>query len=115
MWGESQDKEGDLKRVIEFTADHELYGRWMMKVVRDWKNSCDHNLSNITQNRQAWIGQAAVAYALGTPEDIVRLAWRHLTEQQQALANREADKAIAKWEEKNWRKDTYIPMFSMQE
>jgi hypothetical protein len=115
MWGEPKDKEEDLKRAIEFTGDHKLYGKWMRMVIKDWPKSCRHNLSNITQNRQAWIGHAAVAYALGIPEDIVRLAWRHLTEQQQILANKEADKAIAAWEEKNCRKDTYIPMFTMPE
>lgn len=102
MWGSvnSSDREAHLQRAIEFTGDYKLYGSWMLKVTEQWKYSCEHNLSDLSQNRRAWIGHAACALAFQCPEDIVRGAWGHLTEQQQILANREADRAIKIWEKK---------------
>lgn len=72
----------------------------MLQVADKWKYSCEHNLSNKTQNRKAWIGHAACALALGCPEDITREAWSYLTEEQQQRANDEAQKAIKYWENK---------------
>ena len=101
MWGKVKGKKEWLQKAIDFTGDHLLYGSWMIKVVNDWKYSCEHNLSDRTQNRQAWIGHAAVAYAIQCPEDIVRQAWGFLTEEQQGLANDQADSAILLWEKNN--------------
>lgn len=98
MWGSAKDRKQMLEWAIEFTGDHEQYGHWMIRVVEQWPKSCKHNLSNITQNRKAWIGQAACALVNRCPEDIVRQAWGHLSEGQQILANMQADIAIKKWE-----------------
>jgi len=98
MWGSVSDKKRYLDWAIKFTGNHELYGLWMGKVVCDWVKSCEHNLSNRTQNRKAWIGHAACAYANNCPEDIVRKAWSYLSEKQQRLANDQADFWIKYWE-----------------
>lgn len=98
MWGRVKNRDEWLKRAIEFTADHLIYGAYMLKVTKEWKHSCEHNLSSPWQNRRAWIGHAAVALAIQCPEDIVRQAWGFLTEEQQRLANSAADSAIEAWE-----------------
>ena len=61
MWRNVQgtEREKFLKEAIEFTGNAELYGKWMMKVVEEWPFSCEHNLSCLDMNRQAWIGHAA--------------------------------------------------------
>lgn len=99
MWGKVKDREKYLHWAIQFTGDHEKYGVYMRRVVRDWKYSCEHNLTNTTQNRRAWIGHAACALAANCPEDIVRQAWGFLSDQQQIDANKQADEAIKIWEE----------------
>lgn len=99
MWGLAEDRQSMLEWAIEFTGDAESYGEWMMKVVRNWTYSCEHNLSNKTQNRKAWVGHAACAYANRCPEDIVRQAWSQLTTEQQEAANNKAQKAIDFWED----------------
>ena len=93
--------EGDFEqRVIEFMSDHKLWGSYMMRVVKEWKNSCEHNLTaNI--NRQAWLGASATALALRCPEQITRKMWNLLTDEDRELANKEADKAINYWIKKN--------------
>ena len=101
MWGSVKDRAEWLKKAIDFTGDHNLYGSWMIKVVDFWPNSCKHNLSKLDTNRKAWIGHAAVALAMQCPEDIVRQAWGFLSEEQQKLANQKAQDAINYWETKN--------------
>jgi len=105
MWGKVDNRDYFLQKAIKFTGDHKLYGDFMVQVVNRWKYSCEHNLSNVTQNRRAWIGHAACALAFRCPEDIIREAWGHLTEEQQILANNEADKAIEYWEKKYAKKE----------
>ena len=46
MWGNVKEKDWYLQMAIEFTGDAELYGEYMMRVVEEWKYSCEHNLSN---------------------------------------------------------------------
>lgn len=105
MWGTVKNKEEYLKKAIQLTSNHNIYEYWMMAVVNQWLKSCEHNLSNITQNRRAWIGHAACARAFGCPEDIVRKAWSHLSEDQQIKANNVADKAIKNWENMQCQKE----------
>lgn len=100
MWGDVDNKKDWLQKAIEFTGNHKLYGSWMLKVANDWVKSCEHNLTKVGTNKKAWIGHAAVAYAIQCPEDIVRAAWSYLTEEQQILANNEALNAIKYWENK---------------
>lgn len=106
MWGTVSDKNLFLKKAIDFTGNHELYGSWMSKVIKDWKYSCENNLTDTTQNRKAWLGHAAVAYAIQCPENIVREAWGMLSQEQKDLANNEAEKAIIQWE--NERKNNEL-------
>jgi len=75
-----------------------MYGLFMRRVVNQWKQSCEHNLSARNQNRQAWVGHAACALAFNCPEDVVREAWRYLSDDQRSAANAVADEAILQWE-----------------
>jgi hypothetical protein len=99
MWGTVENKKEWLQRAIEFTCNHNLYGSYMMRVIQEWPISCENALTDSSLNRRAWVGHAAVALALQCPEDIVREAWKHLSYEQQLLANKEADGAIAAWEQ----------------
>jgi hypothetical protein len=86
-----------LEKAIEFTGDHTRYGLAMVRVTEEWARSCEHNLTDLGQNRRAWIGHAACCLACGIPEDVTREAWGFLTEKQREDANAQADAAIAKW------------------
>jgi hypothetical protein len=104
MWGDVTNKKEWLQKAIEFTGDDALYGKYMLKVVDEWKISCEHNLTKTDINKKAWIGHAAAALALKCPEDIVREAWGYLTRNQQDKANMRAQEAINYWEIKQCRK-----------
>ncbi len=107
MWGNVDDKEDYLIKAIKFTGNAVLYGSFMNRVVNEWSISCENALTDFSINRKAWIGHAASALALNCPEDITRMAWGKLNEIQQILANREADRAIKRWED-NYRKNKNI-------
>lgn len=109
MWdgASAEESRGHLSRAIKFTGDAKLYGSYMRRVIVEWPFSCEHNLTDIGQNRKAWIGHAATALAIGCPEHITRQAWGHLSKQQQDDANEQAQAAIEEWE--NARKNTRTP------
>lgn len=98
MWGTVSDRDSKLLEAIEFTGNHILYGSYMRKVVEEWPISCENALTDYFLNRKAWLGHAACALAIQCPEDIIRLAWGKLTDEQQLLANKEAERAIQTWE-----------------
>lgn len=98
MWGDVNNRKSYLNKAIEFTGDYKRYGRFMMRVINEWPVSCENALTDYSINRKAWVGHAACALALGCPEDITREAWRYLTDEQQLLANKEAERAIQTWE-----------------
>lgn len=100
MWGNASHRKTWLEMATAFTANAELYGEWMMKVADEWKHSCEHNLTK-PGDKRPWMGHAAVAMAIGCPEDIVRAAWANLTQEQQDAANKKASEAIEYWREKN--------------
>lgn len=83
--------------MIEYDCFEEI----CRKVVDEWVFSCESNLTASSINHQAWIGHAACAMNHNAPEDITRLAWRTLTEEQQDLANLAADRAIEYWRQKH--------------
>lgn len=100
MWGSVSKAEAAalLTKAVEFTGNATLYGSYMQRVIREWPIACEHNLTETSMNRQAWIGHAATAMALGgCPETITRQAWAHLTQEQQDAANEQAQQAIDQW------------------
>ncbi len=103
-------EEKNMPDIIKFTGNHIEYGKAMVEVVKRWKFSCEHNLTNKSVNRKAWLGHAACCYQFGYPEYLVRKAWGLLTDQQRLLANRQAEIAIKHWE-LNQNKTNQIPLF----
>jgi hypothetical protein len=99
MWRSAtkEDVEKLLPVAIEFTGDHIRYGKAMMRVIVSWKYSCEHNLTDKSLNKRAWIGHAACALEMKLPESIVRMAWKDLTHEQRFEANKQADIAINEW------------------
>ena len=87
-----------LDLALKMTGDAKVYGASMLKVLDSFPLACEHNLTDLGQNRRAWIGHAAVFLANECPEHITREAWGMLSQQQQDEANAVADIAITEWE-----------------
>jgi len=67
------------------------------RAVTEWPNSAEANLTASVINHQAWLGHAASCINHGASEDLTRLAWRTLSQDQQDAANDAADRSIEKW------------------
>ena len=80
----------------EFLADIPKFKSAMAGLIRDWKSSCEHYLSNENMNRIAWLGQAAACYALGIPSAF-RSGYHKLSEQQQKDADAAALEYLNIW------------------
>ena len=98
MWKDNDNKSIFIKKSKDLLCNIERFSETLMNLISNWKNSCGHNLSNISMNRIAWMGQAACYYECKSSEESTRFAWRLLTPEQQKLANSEAMKAILHWE-----------------
>lgn len=85
-------------RVKRLLSDPKGLKQYMSRVVRDWKKSAEMQLSNRSRNRQAWLGQAASCLYAQAPEYVTKNAWRDLTDEQRAAANKVADEIILDWE-----------------
>lgn len=77
----------------------------MMRAANEWKYSCEHNLTDLSQNRKAWLGHAGSIIATGSPEDATRAGWWTLSQEEQDKANEAAEQVILWWEENKCQRD----------
>ena len=69
------------------------------RVITEWKNSCEHYLTNENMNRLAWLGQASLCLTLGIPAEF-RGGFMLLTAAQKKAANEAALRFLNKWRER---------------
>jgi hypothetical protein len=79
-----------------FLSDSNQFAAGIQKVFAEWPNSCEHNLTNSSVNRIAWIGQAAACAAIGLPATF-RGGFSALSEARQKEANLVALKYLNMW------------------
>lgn len=87
-----------IKKAIEMFSSCELTEKYMNRVIEEWKYSCEHNLSNDSMNRVAYLGQAACALYAFVPNIITMNAWNTLDSDVRNMADMIAEKTIKKWE-----------------
>lgn len=87
----------DCERIYrDLLRDIPMFEAALCSVVTQWKNSCEHYLSNESMNRIAWLGQAALCFARGIPS-CFRGGFNKLTEAEQEAANASALKFLNQW------------------
>ncbi len=80
----------------ELLADEARFEAALERVITEWKNSCEHYLTNENMNRIAWLGQASLCIALGIPSTF-RTGYFLLSKEQQHAADLVALKYLNKW------------------
>lgn len=85
--------ESEFKKLI---CDSDSFANALNGVITDWKNSCEHYLTNKSMNRIAWLGQASVCYAKGIPSRYSG-AWFSIPNNKQDEANNLALDYLNKW------------------
>lgn len=73
-----------LYRVLMVDLDE--FEDVLLDVIKDWPKSCEHNLTNKSMNRIAWLGQAAMSYKYNIPS-IYSSGWQLLDPEEQENAN----------------------------
>jgi ParB-like chromosome segregation protein Spo0J len=85
-----------------FLSDCSKFEAALIGVTTEWKNSCEHYLTNDRMNRIAWLGQASVAYALGIPSGC-RAGYSKLESDQKRAADELALSYLNRWLSANGR------------
>ncbi len=93
-------KELSLK-VIELFNDSKLTKENMMRVINEWKYSCEHNLSNDSMNKIAYLGQAACCLYAGIPNSITMESWSLLSKERQKESDKIANEVLEIWINRN--------------
>lgn len=96
-----KNKQEKIDKVLEMFNSESSTKEYMNKVISEWKYSCEHNFSNPSINKIAYLGQAACCLYAGIPSTITMEAWSLLDEHIQQRANKIALSIIKKWELNN--------------
>lgn len=88
------------KAYSDFLSDTKWFELTLVKVISEWKYSCQHYLTNASMNRIAWLGQASMCYATGIPA-VYRGGFYLMSEEQQDKANKIALIYLNKWLKNN--------------
>ncbi len=80
----------------EFLRDLKTFKAAAYRVIDEWINSCEHNLTNETMNRIAWMGQSAMCIHTGIPSKY-RGGYHLLTPEEQKAADETALSVINYW------------------
>ena len=89
-------KEQAIQKYVDLLVDLDLFAEVLERVITEWKNSCEHYLTNDRMNRIAWLGQAALAYHCHIPS-CFRTGFHLLTPEQQKAADKMALKYLNLW------------------
>jgi hypothetical protein len=94
-------KEGMKKEECELAykellSNDNRFENALKRVIIEWKNSCEHYLTNESMNRIAWLGQAALCIELGIPS-CFRSGYFLLSENEQKKADLLALKYLNIW------------------
>ena len=89
---------------IDILSNKEKFSSALDGLINNWKNSCEHYLSNKSMNRIAWLGQAAVCYYSGVPSRYSS-AWSKISEENRNKADEIALIYLNKWLSNNQREE----------
>lgn len=90
-------KEELTKKVVEMFSSEDLTREFMSKVISDWPNSCEHNLTNEAMNKIAYIGQSACCIFGGVPNTVTMEAWSKLPKDVRDRADQIAEETLNTW------------------
>ena len=92
-----KDKDEKIKLCIEMFRSVDKTKEYMNKVINEWKYSCEHNLTNESMNKIAYIGQAACCLFAEIPNGVTMEAWNMLDNVVQVRSDRLAQAVIDNW------------------
>lgn len=89
------ENENDLtEKSRQLLANPNQFTETMNMMFLEWITAVKVNMTDTSQNRQAWLGQAACCFNHGAPEYVTKRAWWLLSDEQRNAANAAAQKII---------------------
>lgn len=95
------DKDKKLIDSINLLSNPDNFYNVLSELVKEWPISTSEHLTNVSENRRAWLGAAACCYYCNAPEFITRIAWSMLNNDVQERANTIAEIIIKEYEREN--------------
>ena len=96
-----KDKDVKIARVLEMFNSESKTREYMLRVISEWKYSCEQNLTNEAINQVAYLGQAACCIFARVPSTITMEAWSLLKPKVQDRANKIAAEVLMQWDNNN--------------
>lgn len=96
-----EQKKEMINKVVELFSDNEITRKYMIRVIDEWVFSCQHNLSNESLNRIAYLGQGACCLFAGVPSTITMEAWSLVSKENQDKADGIAKDVLNIWINRN--------------
>lgn len=90
-------RDNTLEMYAELLRDLPRFESALQTIVREWKNSNQHNLTNGGLNRVAYLGQCALALTFGVPHKEGRGGYQLLTQEEKNAADAMAKKYLDLW------------------
>jgi len=92
-----EEKKQLIQKGIYMFNSEKLTLEYMYKVINEWKYSCEHNFTNPSLNKIAYIGQGACCIYANIPSTITMEIWNLLDNKIQDRANKNANNVLNKW------------------
>ncbi len=105
------EKETKTKSVINLFNCKTTTEKYMRRVINEWKYSCEHNLTNPSMNKIAYLGQSACCLYDNIPNTVTMIAWSLLTDEVRERSNKIAIKLLKEWEDNNKQIQTCLNIF----
>lgn len=94
-----EEKKKLSQKVVDLFENSKQTEIFMRKVLAEWIYSCEHNLTNISMNRVAWLGQSACCLYAKIPYSVTMENWRKVSEPKRNKACEIAERLIKEYEE----------------
>ena len=99
---DGKNEEQCKQEFAAFLSNKKEFEKALKYIIKNWKHSCEHYLTNRGMNRIAYLGQAAAAYAIHIPSKYAS-GFYLMTKEEQDAADELALKYLNKWLVKNKR------------
>lgn len=110
-------KEEQIELSKKLFQDKKEFNNILQKVIKEWVYSCEHNLTNESLNKIAWLGQASCSYKYKISNDISREGYNLLSKKEKQEADKIAEKALTRWKSeyllKRVRKSGQLNLFEV--
>lgn len=84
--------------VTSVMADRDLFVATGVTLIDEWAKASQENLTNVSINRRAWLGQAICSYLYKIPERETKSIWGSMSKEIKDFSNHSADIVISHFE-----------------